>query len=125
MEWNGACSDASPLTFGLYPNLQLCRGDFDWYSVDLQAGDVMTVTMRFGHAQGDLDMWLYASGCWPVIERGQSTTDDERIVYTATSTETVFPWVKGKYGTEENSYSVEVQIRSPQTTVYLPLVRRR
>ena len=35
-----------------------CDGDEDWYTVDLLAGDVITVQVSFSHADGDIDLVL-------------------------------------------------------------------
>ena len=57
MEENDLCPEASTITQGLYANLQICPLDTDYYSLDLQAGDVMTVTLRFSHDLGDSLGW--------------------------------------------------------------------
>ena len=87
-------SSLSATTTGSYAftdyGLSLCTGDADWFERDLAAGDTIEVDVFFEHAAGDLDLELYVppSASW---ETGAySSTDDESLTFTATTTGTHF-----------------------------------
>jgi hypothetical protein len=74
--------------------------DFDWYTVDLFAGDTLTANIYFTHGSAnDLDLYLrdqpsdnssYASG---YLVRGFSATDNETYTYTAVADGTHYSMV--------------------------------
>jgi hypothetical protein len=67
-----------------------CSGNQDWYRFTLAAGETLTVTVSFDHADGagDLDLLFYSAGVQDVLTQGlldvsAEEADTERIVYTA------------------------------------------
>ncbi|MCB9543493.1 MAG: pre-peptidase C-terminal domain-containing protein [Myxococcales bacterium] len=65
-----------------YGGLVICRGDDDWYRVELAAGDGLEVDLGFEHAAGDLDMGLYrVEGEALTFIDGSVSTSDRETVY--------------------------------------------
>jgi len=64
---------------GAYANLFSCRGDDDWYAVDLEAGQSLQVTVEFQNAEGDLDAVLYGSDGETVIAESAGFSDLESV----------------------------------------------
>jgi hypothetical protein len=63
----------------------VCRGDPDWFALDLVAGDTLRVDLRFVHAAGDLNLYVTrANG--QTVAFGGSSDDDEHVTYTADTT---------------------------------------
>lgn len=60
-EPNDEKSNATPITADAPVSAEICPdgNDLDVYSIDLQAGDVITVTSSFSNADGNLDMTLF------------------------------------------------------------------
>jgi len=114
-EDNDTCAAAAPVTPGTYPNLQVCSGDNDFFSVDLKAGDTLTVTISFSHPQGDLDMVLFDTDCSTELSRSNSTTDNEEVTGTAAADGTYFVLIYGYEGAE-NSYDMVVEVPSAGPT---------
>ena len=76
-EENDVSSSAAAITIGTHSNLQ-CLDD-DWYKIRLTAGTDLTVTIEFMHADGDLDLEVYASDRTSIIGRSHGTTDNEVV----------------------------------------------
>ncbi|MBI2372448.1 MAG: PPC domain-containing protein [Deltaproteobacteria bacterium] len=67
---------------GDYRYLSLCPGDEDFYEVYLFAGETLTVSIAFAHAEGDIDLVLFdAAGNELTSSRG--VTDAEQVTHTA------------------------------------------
>ena len=82
-EDNDTDTTAAGVIPGVYPGLQACDGDDDWYSVTLAIGDEIDAEVLFGHAEGDIDLYLYdPSGT--MVDFSNSSSDDEAVgPYTA------------------------------------------
>ena len=79
---------AAPLgTDGGAATLRLCPGDEDWFSVSLTAGQTVTIDVLFSHAEGDLDVYLWAPGAEPHTDMpagaSDGTADNERVTFQA------------------------------------------
>jgi len=79
-EDNDDCISAAPLFGGLAQDFNVSLTDSDWYHLALDAGALLSVELRFLHAQGDLDMRIW-DGC-PItglmpFASSESETDDE------------------------------------------------
>lgn len=63
----------------------LCPGDLDHVTVELAAGDELTVTASFDHATIDVDLALYAPDADPrfdrAVARTDGTEDEERLFF--------------------------------------------
>jgi len=108
-EENDTCSAGALITTGIYPNLQVCSGDDDWFAVDLEAGDTVIITTHFAHALGHLDMELYDTDCWTWLDYSTSSTDDEQIAYTVHASGAYNVRVYG-HGGAENNYDMTVAV---------------
>ncbi len=95
--------------------LQICAGDVDWFGTIGYAGEVLAFDLRFTHADGDLDMALYADGVTEDtlgeyrLAVADSTDDDEHLEYTVQSDAIFYLRVYG-YDGAENSYSLEMTL---------------
>ncbi len=87
-EENDTSSAATSLSAGAQPGLIVCSEDEDWYSLSVPAGQMLTASALFPHAEGDVDITLYdESDAW--LASSSSTTDDEELTWTATDTSAV------------------------------------
>ena len=82
-EDNDSTSTATPLTAGLQIAGIVCPGDQDWFGISVVAGEVISATMKFNHADGDLDMTLYDPTDF-LVDNASSESDNEIITHTAT-----------------------------------------
>lgn len=107
-EPNDTREEASEIDAGTYDGLEVPSDGSDYYAVELEEGQEITVTIRFTHADGDLEMLLYPPGEDSRFLREEtSTTDDEQFTYTATGNGTHYVLVYG-YDYHGNTYSMEV-----------------
>ncbi len=99
LEPNGAPEIAAALPPGKTEALSLCPYDLDWYKVNLQAGQTLTVTMAFDQNVGDLDMRLYkvAQFGQPVAVAATKNAP-EVFSYTADETTTYYLRINGFNG---------------------------
>ncbi len=115
-EDNDTCGAARKVTPGTYRNLQICSGDDDYFAVDLQAGDALTMDILFSHDLGDLDVTLYDADCLTTLDTSHSTSDNERVAHTAAADVTAKLRVYGYQGAE-NSYEIVVNVLPAGATV--------
>ena len=67
-----------------FPSLQICSGADDFFKITLTEGQRVSVGIYFSHAQGDLDMQIFAPGDLTTpIAQGASATDDEVVGFQA------------------------------------------
>jgi len=64
-----------------------CTDDFDWYEFHLVEGGRVQIDATFVDASGDIDIALFTDG-GAFLDQSISTTDNEKITYTAGSTGT-------------------------------------
>jgi hypothetical protein len=88
-EPNQECSAAVALTSGTQSGLFVTDTNLDWFSVDVEPGDLLTVLATFSHAAGDVDLRLYqASTCGGFfnqpIASSETSTDDEFLQWVNT-----------------------------------------
>jgi len=76
-----ACDPALVLIDGRYA-LYADVGDEDWFKFDVAPGDTLTLEALFTHAEGDVDLALYAACDGAPIDSSTSRTDDERVTFT-------------------------------------------
>ena len=87
-EPNDSAATATPVTAGETVEAAMCHGsDWDVYSIDLTAGEQLTVTHTFVNINGNLDMDLFSPGQEVAIGQGVAytfgQTDEEILEYTA------------------------------------------
>ncbi|MCB9680182.1 MAG: PPC domain-containing protein [Alphaproteobacteria bacterium] len=75
---------------GTYSNLGACVGDEDWYEVPLTAGQVLSVSLNFSHADSDVDVRIYRGTQTQSVAVAESSSDNEVLDYTATQTATYY-----------------------------------
>lgn len=89
--------------------LMLCAGDEDWFSIQVNAGQRLTVTISFTHADGDLALEVYD----PIgTSRGgaDGVTDQETFQTVATQTGGHFVRVLGVGASEQTAYALTYSI---------------
>jgi hypothetical protein len=67
------------MSAGTTNGLVVKKTDEDWYSINVPAFNRLTATINFTHSAGDLDMFLYASDCFTVIDYSGGTTNSETV----------------------------------------------
>jgi hypothetical protein len=77
-------------------DLKICDNDTDWYQIDLQNGDQLEWVTTFEHAEGDIDVELIGSDGSTVLDESTSTSDNETVSTTASSSGTYYLKVEGK-----------------------------
>jgi len=87
-EPNDTRTAASAISVGVHSNLYSCNLDEDHYLVRLSAGDIVTISADFNHAEGDIDLRLY--------EPGNFTSVADSVTFTAP--ETIRNYVVGTTG---------------------------
>lgn len=108
---NDERGNAAPFDDAVGNEQVICGEDADWYSLDLVAGTEATITLRFSHAQGDIDAVLYAPDNSEAAA-GRTSSDDETIRYTPAETG---PHTLRVYGfrTERNTYTMQLDMGEP------------
>jgi len=77
-EENDDAAGGAPVGDGNYPGLAACPTDPDWFLVDLDVGDELTVDVLFAHADGDIDLELRGPA-GALLDSSTSTTDEESV----------------------------------------------
>jgi hypothetical protein len=104
---SATATDLSAVGSGLIPDWEICYpGDVDHYGVTLTAGQQLTVTIMFVHAQGDLELALLDPD-GVVVATARSEDDDEQIVYTASKAGIHVFGVFG-FGAATNTYDIQL-----------------
>jgi hypothetical protein len=110
-EPNDSIAQATNLNPGSYPGLRLCSDEVDLYSMTLEQGDTLDLTIRFSHLDGDLDLRLLNQTGTETLARSLSATDDESITFTASVASTVLLEVTGFLG-DSADYAFEFTVDS-------------
>lgn len=120
-EPNDDDASAASVVPSVYPGLTACDEvgagpGGDWFVYDMGLGEQITVDLRFVDAEGDLDLQLYdVAGA--LSATSASVTDDEQIVFTATSAGPVYLraylWADDGAGQQGNTYELELQTNTP------------
>jgi hypothetical protein len=100
-----------------WEGLRVCPADHDVFRIPLRVGQTVTVRATFVHAQGDVDLYLFAPGTGDLgharpLARSDGMGDGERIVYTARVTGGHLLLVTG-YNGAENRYGLTVAFSGP------------
>lgn len=119
LEPNDTALDATPVDDGTQIDAEICfDGDSDLYAIDLNAGDVLSVTNQFTNAAGNLDMELFApsqadiagrDGVNSGVEFTFSTDDEEVLTHEAEETGTYYLLVFNNEPTS-NAYRIEFSV---------------
>lgn len=92
-----------------YDDLAACPGDPDWFGIGLETGQTLAATIRFSHAEGDLDLELVAPNRRDLLADSRSFEDVEQLTYTATTSGVHHLHVFGSSITS-NTYRLELQV---------------
>lgn len=84
-EENDSSGAATALAQNLYPTLQACPNDEDWYAFTVNGGDFLTVTVFAPIAEGNVDLYVYEPG-GGLAGQSTSTTDFEDVFFQASVT---------------------------------------
>lgn len=107
-EDNDSFETAKGMAAGDYESLRLCPFDSDWYSFELDAGQAIGIELDFSHYDGNIDGALF-SHTGEILDLGNSTTDNENLVYNAPEARTVYLQVFS-YGSLELDYDMSASI---------------
>lgn len=110
-EPNDDFEGAAALERGVHGDLRLSAGERDFYAVSLSANQTVAVTVRFEHAEGDLDLEAYGPDA-RILARSDSVTDDESLTVTAEESGTHFLLVHGR-GDDAADYGIELASEEP------------
>jgi hypothetical protein len=102
-EPNNNPTDATQVSDGLYPELQICAGSNADDYFEVTASGSVTVTIQFDHGQGDLDMELFRGS--ESVDTSAGTDNQETV--TASGGGTYVVRVYG-YSGAEGTYSLQV-----------------
>ncbi len=106
LEPNNTPTYAKPLDIGTVKDLSLCPYELDWYVIEAQAGETITLTATFDQALGDLDLRLYEPGKFgTAIAAAATKKAPEQIVYKASKSGKLYLRIGGFAG-DSNSYSL-------------------
>ena len=86
-EPNDSAAASAPVLAGQHGGLGICSTDNDYYAIDLDAGDRVTVDIMFSDADGDVDLELRDAG-GGLLDQSDSVTDNEQVAYDVTTTGT-------------------------------------
>ena len=78
-EPNNARESARQVGVGQFSGLSVCEEDEDWFTLNLSAGDTLTLTIAFSHIEGNLDMELYNPN-GQRVGASSSNSDNEEII---------------------------------------------
>ncbi|MDY0063169.1 MAG: pre-peptidase C-terminal domain-containing protein, partial [Myxococcota bacterium] len=108
LEDNDTLEQARPIAAGEYGGLQICADDLDLFAIAVNAGDTVTTTIRFTHAEGDLDLYLVDEEGW-VLDASESEADQETLTVVAEAAGRLL-FAVVDYDAAEAAYTLSVQV---------------
>lgn len=87
--------------------LRVCVGDVDWFTFRPAAAGPVTVDVNFNHADGDLDLYVFANPSSAPIAVSDSVTNNESVTFNAI-TSTYYIRVDSFYS-ESNEYTLQIR----------------
>lgn len=105
---------AAPVEPGMYEDLRSCRGDDDWYAVELAAGERITVTIEFDHVEGDLELQLYGTNGIQVLRESRGLRSPESVSERVGEAGTYFVRVhlKSDDVNIDNTYDMRIEVQA-------------
>ena len=79
-EDNDLLASATPIATGIETALRACPSDEDWYEVQVDDNELLTVSSLFDDAMGNIDLRLY-NNQGTQVAASLSGTDDEALAY--------------------------------------------
>jgi len=107
-ENNDSRGSAAAISAGDYNNLQICSGDEDWFSINVNSGQQLTAIINFVNSSGDLDFELQDNS-GNSRDSSAGTSNSETVQYTPTSSGNLFVRVYG-FSSAENDYTLEIAV---------------
>lgn len=104
-------SSAAVIEAGSENDLVLCPYTSDWFAIDLNAGQALKLDVLFTHSLGNIDAILYDGG-GAVLDRSASVTDNEQLIYNATSATRVYAHVYPGLANDYLTYDLTATILS-------------
>ena len=112
-ENNDTRATARTVTPGSY-SLLVCGQplDDDWYTTCIQAGETLTIDLRFEHLRGNIDLYLYDdSGSTQFVAFSNSVTNDESVQFTTTRDQCMVYRVNTFTNVPSNTYTMNVSVQ--------------
>lgn len=108
LEPNNTPTLAKALDIGTVQDLSICPFELDWYVIEAEAGETLTLTATFDQALGDLDLRLYEPGKFGAALAVAATKKvPEQIVYKAAKAGKYYLRIGGFAG-DSNAYSLSL-----------------
>ncbi len=108
LEPNNTPSFAKALDIGTVQDLSVCPFELDWYVVEAEAGETVTLTATFDQALGDLDMRLYEPGKFGAAVAVSATKNvPEQIVFKSPKAGKYYLRIGGFAG-DSNAYTLSM-----------------
>ena len=107
LEPNNSRQSAPSIAIRNYHDLRICPNDEDWHALDLRYGDLLSCSIFFQHASGDLELALLAPDGNVVLEQTSGTDNETFSNYFITATGTYWLHVYG-YSGATNTYAMEL-----------------
>jgi Cys-rich repeat protein len=115
-EENDDSSTAAPLQ-GLvphawveFPGLVVCRGDQDWYAIEVPARTRLFVEVAFSHSQGDIDIGLYDAAGGVSVDSSSGTGNLEQVDAPQATVDKVYHLKVYLFSGSSNGYTVRVKL---------------
>lgn len=80
------------MSAGTYNGLRMCVDDEDFFEIDLQSGDQITVDLAFSNIEGDIDLALLDPDGL-LVTYSTSGDNDEQVSFVVDSSGAWFIWV--------------------------------
>ena len=102
-------SGAPRIEIDRYDNLRICPNDPDYYGIYLKEAEKLTARLYFDHSFGNIDMQLLLAEDDSILERSNTSTDDESLSYTSSSAGEYRLFIYSDEGAN-NPYSLELSV---------------
>jgi beta propeller repeat protein len=106
-EDNDDSPNASEIVENSYTDLQWF--DDDWYKVYLNNGESISVTIQFIHSNGDLELILYDTDAFTVLDSSTGGGNSETVGTTVTASGYYYIYVYG-FSSPHNEYDMSISI---------------
>ena len=101
-------ASATEVGSGSYADLGMVDDDRDVFAVDLSAGERLGASIAFNHTENDLALAL-ANDAGTTVRSANSSTDGERVAYTAPGAGTYYLTVSGEAGAAAH-YTLDLDV---------------
>ena len=112
-EENDDCPQAVTIGDGTYLNLNVSRTDWDYYLVNVAAGDTLDVAVLHTQANGDIDSFLYLQSNCQTFGAGDVGTAGSLVSGFTSSDDEFMTWTNTTGATQ--TYTIKLNIWPPST----------